>query len=50
MFLVASDLSEAQRDRLSSSLSLKGINVTSFTPRVRTRQQHEQNIYRGRLR
>ena len=31
MFIVASDLSEAQRERLTSSLSLKGMNVTVYT-------------------
>ena len=31
MFVVASDLSEAQRERLSSSLSLQGVNVTAYT-------------------
>ena len=31
MFIVASDLSEAQRERLTSSLSLKGVNVTAYT-------------------
>ena len=73
MFIVASDLTEAQRERLTSSLSLKGMNITvytfeavrttflelfctpkrldgqSFTPLERTRQQHEQNLHRGRL-
>ena len=67
MFTVASDLSEAQRERLTSSFSLKWINITAcifeavkttflelfctpFTPRERTRQQHEQNLHCGRLR
>ena len=73
MFIVVSDLSEAQRKRLTSPLSLQGMNVTaytfeavkdsvcgivlyaetlnggSFTPRELTRQQHEQNLHRGRL-
>ena len=31
MFIVASDLSEAQRERLTSSLSLKGVNVAACT-------------------
>ena len=31
MFIVASDLNEAQRERLTSSLSLRGINVTAYT-------------------
>ena len=31
MFIVASDLGEAQRERLTSSLSLKGINVAAYT-------------------
>ena len=31
MFIVASDLSEAQRERLTSSLSLNGVNVTAYT-------------------
>ena len=31
MFIVASDLSEAQRERLTSSLSLQGVNVTAYT-------------------
>ena len=31
MFNVASDLSEAQRERLTSSLSLRGMNVTVYT-------------------
>ena len=31
MFIVASDLSEAQRERLTSSLSLKGIHVIAYT-------------------
>ena len=31
VFIVASDLSEAQRERLTSSLSLKGMNVTVYT-------------------
>ena len=63
MFIVASDLSTAQRERLTSSLSLRGTNVTTYTlfcapkssmknPSLRvsgTRQQHEQNLHRGRL-
>ena len=73
MFIIASDWSEAQRERLSSSFSLKWISITacnfwssednisgiilyaekfdgtSFTPRERTRQQHEQNLHCGRL-
>ena len=31
MFIVASDLAEAQRERLTSSLSLKGLNITGYT-------------------
>ena len=31
MFTVASDLSEAQRERLTSSLSLQGVDVTAYT-------------------
>ena len=31
MFVVASDLSEAQRERLKSSLSLQGVEVTAYT-------------------
>ena len=31
MFIVASDLNEAQRERLTSSLSLQGMNVTANT-------------------
>ena len=31
MFIVASDLSEAQRERLTSSLALKGVNVAAYT-------------------
>ena len=31
MFTVASDLSEAQRERLTSSLSLQGVTVTAYT-------------------
>ena len=31
MFTVASDLSEAQRERLTSSLSPQGVNVTAYT-------------------
>ena len=31
MFNVASDLSEAQRERLASSFSLQGVNVTVYT-------------------
>ena len=31
MFNVASDLSEAQRERLTSSLSLKGVSDTDYT-------------------
>ena len=31
MFIVACDLSESQRERLTSSLSLKGMNVTAYT-------------------
>ena len=31
MFIVASDLSEAQRERLTSSLSLQGVEVTAYT-------------------
>ena len=31
MFIVASDLSEAQRERLTSSLSLQKMNVTAYT-------------------
>ena len=31
MSIVASDLSEAQRERLTSSLSLQGVNVTAST-------------------
>ena len=31
MFGVVSDLSEAQRERLTSSLSLQGMNVISYT-------------------
>ena len=31
MFIVSSHLSEAQRERLTSSLSLQGVNVTAFT-------------------
>ena len=31
MFTVASDLSEAQRERLTSSLSFQGVNVTAYT-------------------
>ena len=31
MFIVASDLTEAQRVRLTSSLSLKGLNITTST-------------------
>ena len=31
MFIVASDLGEAQRERLTSSLSLQGMNVTPET-------------------
>ena len=62
MFIVESDLTEAQRE--TSSPSLNGMNITaytfkavrttfleliSFTPRERTRQQHEQNRHRRRL-
>ena len=37
MFIVASDLSEAQRERLTSSLSLQGVDVTAYTvEKVRT--------------
>ena len=31
MFVVASDLSEAQRERLTSFLSLQGMNVAVYT-------------------
>ena len=31
MFIVASDLSEAQRERLMSALSLQGMDVTAYT-------------------
>ena len=31
LFLVASDLSEAQRERLTSSFSLKEMNITAYT-------------------
>ena len=31
MFTVASDLGEAQRERLTSSLSLQGVDVTAYT-------------------
>ena len=31
MFIVASDLSEAQRERLTSSISLQGADVTACT-------------------
>ena len=31
LFIVASDLSEAQRERLTSSLSLKGVSDTAHT-------------------
>ena len=31
MFIVASDLSEAERERLISSVSLEGVNVTVYT-------------------
>ena len=31
MLFVASDLSEAQRERLTSSLSLQGVTVTAYT-------------------
>ena len=31
MFIVASDLGEAQKERLTSALSLKGLNVTVYT-------------------
>ena len=31
MFTVASDLSEAQRERLTSSFSLQGVDVTAYT-------------------
>ena len=31
MFIVASDLSEAQRERLSSFLSLRNMTVTAYT-------------------
>ena len=31
MFIAASDLTEAQRERLTSSLSLQGVNVTDNT-------------------
>ena len=31
MFIVASDLSEVQRERLTSSLSLQGVNVAAYT-------------------
>ena len=74
MFIVASDLSEAQSERLTSSLSLQGMDISAYTfeaarnsvraivlyaekldgkpaiPRERSRQHHEQNTYRGRLR
>ena len=57
--MVASDLSECQRERerLTSSLCLQGMDIPavvlyaekldgkSFTPRERTRQQHEQNFF-----
>ena len=37
MFIVACDLSEAQRERLKSSLSLQGVDVTAYTvEKVRT--------------
>ena len=73
MFIVASDLSEAQRERethkfpFSSGnechrlhfricknsvcglvLYVEKLDGKSFTPRERTRQQHEQNLHRGR--
>ena len=78
MFFVASDLSEAQRERERLTLvpflyrvngylctytvetartvfvelfcTPKKLDGKPVTPRERTRQQHEQNIYRGRLR
>ena len=31
MFIIASDLSDAQRERLKSSHSLLGMNVTAYT-------------------
>ena len=31
MLVVASDLSEAQRERLTGSFSLQGMNVTAYT-------------------
>ena len=31
MFIVASDLNEAQRERLTSSLSLQGVGVTAYS-------------------
>ena len=31
MYTVASDLSEAQRERLTNSFSLQGMNVTAYT-------------------
>ena len=31
MFIVACDLGEAQRERLTSSLSLQGVEVTAYT-------------------
>ena len=64
MFIVASDLSTAQRERethkfpfssgkechhLHFVLCAEKLDEKSFTPRERTRQQHEQNLHRGRL-
>ena len=57
MFTVASDVSEAQRERETHKNSVRRIVLHAeeldgkpVTPRERTRQQHEQNICRGRLR
>ena len=43
MFIVSSDLSEAQRERLTSSFCLQGVNVTAYITHLKQKGQYVWN-------